>query len=475
MNRDDFFVKTHIPGLDEIIPGFPEGGLVLVSGPPGSGKTILGMTYIYRGAIEVQEPGLYASMFESKDRFLNLASRLGMDFENLMKKGLVDYLQLPMVLEAGGASAVNLIMEKAKSMGAKRLVIDSITAIKDVFKDPNEARVFLQTILSRVLEQLKCTTILTKEGEPTGRDFEEYVADAVISLERTIFENRNLRILKIEKLRGAEVRFPRACFTIQKGIRALPPTELMMPREPSSPEQVKQALPPDPPEAYTTGVPDLDREIRGYPKGSTVLIEVDPRLTIKEFSTVIAPTVASYILKGRYLMAVPIEGVTIDDIKNVFCLHGVSRQEFLERLYLMVEPGFPGEKTPNTIEIEANEKALERILEISRKLTEKFGHPPIVVFGINRIIRLFGEKKGIQMLHIAKEYVRARRNLMIWVLRIPEERLVNALAPTADVHLKITRRHGCVLLYGVKPRTPLFAVQPDPTSKTPIPRLIPIV
>ena len=79
------------------------------------------------------------------------------------------------------------------------------------------------------------------------------------------------------------------------------------------------------------------------------------------------------------------------------------------------------------------------------------------------------------MLHIAKEYVRARRNLMIWVLRIPEERLVNALAPTADVHLKITRRHGCVLLYGVKPRTPLFAVQPDPTSKTPIPRLVPIV
>jgi len=43
---------------------------------------------------------------------------------------------------------------------------------------------------------------LIKEGEPTGRGFEEYVADVVVGLERTLFEDRQLRILKIEKLGG---------------------------------------------------------------------------------------------------------------------------------------------------------------------------------------------------------------------------------------------------------------------------------
>jgi len=57
----------------------------------------------------------------------------------------------------------------------------------------------------------------------------------------------------------------------------------------------------------------------------------------------------------------------------------------------------------------------------------------------------------------------------------PEERLLRAVTPIADIHMRATRRHGCILLYGVKPRTPLYAVQPDPSGRTPIPSIIPIV
>jgi len=87
MRSNEIFVKTCVPGLDDVIPGFPEGGLILVSGKPGSGKTIMGMTIIYRGALEAGEPGIYVSVYESRERFLQLAKRLGMDFERLEEKG----------------------------------------------------------------------------------------------------------------------------------------------------------------------------------------------------------------------------------------------------------------------------------------------------------------------------------------------------------------------------------------------------
>jgi len=52
-------VKTGIPGLDEML----WGGLLpqtanLVEGAPGTGKTTLGMQFIYHGIVACDEPGL---------------------------------------------------------------------------------------------------------------------------------------------------------------------------------------------------------------------------------------------------------------------------------------------------------------------------------------------------------------------------------------------------------------------------------
>jgi len=472
VNRRVFFVKTHIPGLDEIVPGFPEGGLVLVSGSPGSGKTIFGMSYIYHGAVKAQEPGLYASMFENKEKFFHLSSTLGLDFEGLINKGLVEYLQLPLILDAGGA--VNMILDRVESLGAKRLVIDSFTALEQAFKDPIEARVFLQTILSRVLERFKCTTILIKEGAISGQDFEEYVADVVICLEKIFFEDKRLRTLRIEKLRGAELRNPRVCFTIQKGVRVLPPAKLMTLDKPPSPDQVRQVLPPDPPESYTTGIPDLDREIGGYQKGLTVLFEIDPKLTIREYNAVVMPSIASHIHKGGYVMVIPSGGVTVSDLMNIGKLYAITEREFLEHVYIIVEKGYLGEKTPNVIELETTEGAVRTFADVSEKLSEKFKRQALVVIGVDRIVRFFG-KQAISELYTGKEIVRRRKSLMMWILTNPTERLVRTLSPIADIHLRMTRRHGCVLLYGVKPRTPLYAIQPDLSGRIPIPSIIPIV
>jgi KaiC/GvpD/RAD55 family RecA-like ATPase len=477
MKDNEIFIKTCIPGLDDAIPGFPRGGLILVSGKPGSGKTIMGMTFIYRGALEAGEPGIYISVYESRERFLQLAKRLGMDFEKLEEKGLFKHVWMPVTMEAGAATAINMILEQIEKMGAKRLVIDSITALKQQFKDPLEARILLQTLLSKIVENLKCTTTLIKEGDPlTGPlDFEEYVADAVIHLERGYFEGRPLRRLEILKLRGVDIIFPRLVCTIHEGFKVMPtrPPRLEKPTRQEAPEAWP---PPDPPGAYTTGIPDLDRVVGGYPEGSIVLIEIDPRLTIHEHCLIYAPTLASFALRGRHAMIVPSGGVNPGLIREISSYYGVGEQTFLERYHIFYEKGaITDKRRQNVIELEHEdiEKATRQIIELGVRLTGETGRPVAVHICVDRLIQLAGREE-LRWLTLMQDYAKTYKNLLIWNVKPIMPWIIERLAPAADIHLKITREHGSMFLYGIKPRTTLHSIQLKPGKTPPIPDLIPV-
>ena len=123
------------------------------------------------------------------------------------------------------------------------------------------------------------------------------MADAVISLERTFFEEKRFRILRIEKLRGAEVRNPRLCFTIHKGTRVLPPAELMMPREPLSP-RAGQAGSTARPARSLHNRHTRPREIGGLQDGSVTLLELSPKFTVRSvYNLILAPLVVSHVKK----------------------------------------------------------------------------------------------------------------------------------------------------------------------------------
>ena len=59
-------VKTGIKGLDEMLGGgFLRDTANLVEGAPGTGKTTLGMQFIYNGIVQADEPGLIISLLPS--------------------------------------------------------------------------------------------------------------------------------------------------------------------------------------------------------------------------------------------------------------------------------------------------------------------------------------------------------------------------------------------------------------------------
>ena len=77
-------VKTGITGFDELVEGgFPKGKCILLSGTPGTGKTIFSLQYIYNGAKRFKEKSLYISFEENKEHLFSQAKKFGWDLEKL--------------------------------------------------------------------------------------------------------------------------------------------------------------------------------------------------------------------------------------------------------------------------------------------------------------------------------------------------------------------------------------------------------
>src|SRR5262245_5292157 len=88
---------TGIAGLDEItFGGLPSGRPTLVSGGPGSGKTLLGVSFLVNGAQSFGEPGVLLTFEENADELAQDVRSLGYDLDKLVdqKKLLVDYVHV---------------------------------------------------------------------------------------------------------------------------------------------------------------------------------------------------------------------------------------------------------------------------------------------------------------------------------------------------------------------------------------------
>lgn len=177
-------VSTGIPGLDDLIEGgIPEGSTVLVSGGPGSGKTILSLQFLIAGATK-GEKGVYISLEEDTNRLRDYISKV---FEWPLEKLLREKKLIMIKAEFFDFEKFkNLVENEVEKNGAKRLAIDPITVLSLFFERPLEIRRSLLE-LDRLLKKLECTTLLTceiPEGSRSISSFgiEEFTSDGIILL-----------------------------------------------------------------------------------------------------------------------------------------------------------------------------------------------------------------------------------------------------------------------------------------------------
>lgn len=218
-------IPTGIPGLDELLEGgFPKQRLILVSGATGTGKSIFGMQYVYKGLVEHEEPGIFVTFDEMPDKLREDVLRFGWNIKDMEKNellGIVDGSSAragaasdePHSLMPNQLDVDRILLEiiaLARRMNAKRLVIDSLASMGLRIDGDLEARKAVLK-MSYVLARSGLTTILTTEVPEqaigSGMRFskygvEEYVADGVILLSTMAIGSQVNRTIYIRKMRG---------------------------------------------------------------------------------------------------------------------------------------------------------------------------------------------------------------------------------------------------------------------------------
>lgn len=218
---DAYIVKTGIPGFDSTLSvGLKKNSSVVVSGPPGSGKTTFGLQFIYSGAKEFDEPGVYISLSQSIDEIKKDCRTFGWDIDNLVAKEkilMIDLRPFKIKDEVIGRDdslyrgeeipfmhLTKFILNSIKKIKAKRIVIDSISILGMQYLDKFYMRQGLQGMIQS-LENYNVTSLLISEfSENSEVPLEWFVTSGIIQLDNQIIDKKMRRTIKITKLRGIE-------------------------------------------------------------------------------------------------------------------------------------------------------------------------------------------------------------------------------------------------------------------------------
>jgi len=469
-------VPTGIKGLDPLIEGgFPQGSLILVAGNAGVGKTIFGAEFLHEGATKFGQKGVYVSFAEGRENFNENMLRLGLDFEKLEESGRIRVLDLVTVKEAGMETVMEIIASEIHSLGAERLVIDSFSALTCAFDAKINVRILIH-ILSKMIRQAGCTALLVTEI-PTGNTqigfgIEEFVADGILILKRVRIEDRLARKMEMVKLRGTKLEENTFFFSLEGGF------QVFSPFKPKTMGEARIFEPiPDSETHFSTGIPSLDKALHGgYPRCSVILLEIGPNLSMTNYHLLIAPTAANFLAQNRGVMITPTIGVDADYTLKVSRAYGFGEEIY--NLLRVVEYSTltQGQSKPYILTVEA--KTLKEGYSLWRKaqdeLREKTGQPVLEIFGVDTLESTFGEENVKSILALAATNTRHRGNLTVVLVKPGMEGITRRLANISEVHLKLMREHGTLLLFGQKPRTGLYIMEMDVSSGYPLPKLTPI-
>ncbi len=213
--------KTGISKLDGLLgSGIPYGSSLLISGVAGTGKTILSLEFIYRGAKEFGEKGIFFSFEETTERLIATGRGLGWDIDQQIEQGNIQIVFVPQT-EILVEKNLLMMKEKIEQMQAKRIAIDSVSVFVYKITDPQEVRekVFQLATLVQMAQGIGFfnTDIPYGSNKISRFGVEETVVDGVLLL--TSVENRmnRERFLEIYKLRNTAHVNGRHQMRIEKG------------------------------------------------------------------------------------------------------------------------------------------------------------------------------------------------------------------------------------------------------------------
>jgi circadian clock protein KaiC len=262
---------TGIKGFDQITEGgLPKHRTTLLAGGAGSGKTLFGIDFLVGGALKHNEPGIFMSFEETEEELYEDVASLNLNLRALVSQKKIHIEHVVLERKDIQQSDFNLegifirLDHAINSIGAKRVVLDSVESLFAGLTDPGILRVEIKRLF-RWLKHRKVTAIITGEpgnGAYTRHGLEEYVSDCLISLDNRVSQQLSIRRIRIIKYRGSSHGTNEYPFVIDTdGLSVIPITSAEL-DNPGTAERV------------STGIPSLNKLFvgGGYARGSTILV-----------------------------------------------------------------------------------------------------------------------------------------------------------------------------------------------------------
>jgi KaiC domain protein len=217
-------VRTYVPGLDEILyGGIPERSAVLISGGPGTGKSILGKQFLYNGLTR-GEPCVFVALEEHPAATRRSFRHFGWDVDRYEREGRCAIVD---AFTAGvGAAAqrekylvkdvdnvhelIDVLRQAIKDTGAQRITIDSVSTL--YLTKPAVARSIVM-MLKRVIAGLGATAMFVSQVSVGERGFGgpgvEHAVDGIIRLDLDEVEGKLYRSIVVWKMRDTKTSMVR--------------------------------------------------------------------------------------------------------------------------------------------------------------------------------------------------------------------------------------------------------------------------
>lgn len=259
-------VPSGIAGLDAILRGgFLQGGLYIVQGGPGAGKTIFGNQLCYNHVARGGHALYVTLLAESHDRIIHHMRSMAFFSDAAIASGLHYVSAFRMLEEDGLDGLVAMLRREIIARSTSVLILDGLVQAGETARNDTEFKKFIHALQSQAAFT-GCTMFLLTSAKSPSVMPEHTMVDGLVELDDAYFGGRAERELTVTKFRGGAFLRGRHAFTISdRGVEVYPRLEALL-EHPTSLGGADQGR-------ATSGVPGLDAMIGGgFPAGSTTLL-----------------------------------------------------------------------------------------------------------------------------------------------------------------------------------------------------------
>lgn len=228
-HAQNHFITTGVPGLDEVLKGgVREKASILVTGVPGTGKTILALQFLIDGARQGQA-GLIITAEDTSASLREYGKTLGWDIQALETKGLLTIVEQK--IGDGKIISIEVPLQLIQKNKIKRVVLDSLTLFEFVYSSSIEE--FRKGVLHFLSTMRNSDVTLLVTAERTTLDVdtfqfrpEDFLFEGLIILTRVRKGSSYERVVTVAKMRGQDHLIGIYPFTIGTGGISIFPKEL---------------------------------------------------------------------------------------------------------------------------------------------------------------------------------------------------------------------------------------------------------